>query len=74
MDDHLDKKNYLTEWEFSDGRLLLRVDENSSPEELEDEAEFWLNEARDSLIPDTHKQAIMKACRWMMMIAEENGS
>lgn len=70
---------FLMEWWFKDDHgvdvcLQLRADENSSPDELEDEAEYWMTQARVSGLEGAHKKAVMEAVRWLMTVAEKNGS
>lgn len=68
------------EWEYdwplpdypdNKGKWNLKVDENSYPEEIEAEIEYWMNEVRVWGSSDIHGKAIMSAIRWMSSLLAE---
>ena len=66
--------NFITEWWFKDSvgrdqRILLRVDENSSPDDIEREMEYWYTQY-SSLPSCNDKKAIMAAYQWMSALLE----
>ena len=67
--------DYISDWWFKDDQdndfaLKLKVDDNSSLEELELEGEYWMHELRASSIDGAHKRAIMSAIRWITTLME----
>jgi hypothetical protein len=58
---------------FGPSVLYLRVDEDSSEQELEDEIGYWLSEIKLYEIDGDDKKAIMDAVKWMMYLLERYG-
>jgi hypothetical protein len=65
---------YKTQWGYVENGvekfLLLRVDDDSTQEELEDESEYWFDQIRSYDIDDFMKSEVMKAIRWITMLME----
>ena len=77
LDAGYDKSIYKTEWwyKFSDGTdfwLLLRVDDESTTDEIEAEMEYWYEMRRAAHEDDA--KAIMAAIRWMTGILASKDS
>jgi hypothetical protein len=47
---------------------FLKVDEDSSPDELEAEIEYWMDQIRTYQIDGWAKKSLMAAIRWMTML------
>jgi hypothetical protein len=68
-------KKFKMEWWFKsdigkDVCIFLRVDEDSSSDELEAEIEYWMTQLRVYGIEGAEKKGIMGAVRWMMSLLD----
>jgi predicted nucleotidyltransferase len=71
----MSKSTYKTEWEYEDdwggtSRLLLRIDDESSEQEIEDEIEYWMTQIMLFEIEGAQRKAIMAFIRWTQMLLE----
>ncbi len=56
---------YKTEWKYGSDKILLKINSESSSEEVELEMEYWMDQIRSYSPPAEHKEGIMSAIRWM---------
>lgn len=47
----------------------LRVDETSTPEEVEAEVEYWMNEISTYGVEGKYRSALLQAIKWMNSLA-----
>jgi hypothetical protein len=65
-----------TRWPSRDGKYfhLLRVDESSSIEELEEEVEYWSLQIATYSIDGEERASLLRAIKWMNELAAEKQS
>lgn len=55
-----------THWPISKGYgLTLKIDETSTPAEIEREVEYWMNQLFTYDVPDPDRACILQAIKWM---------
>ena len=45
--------------------IILRVDENSSEGEIEEEVDYWMSQVSTLAIEGEHRALILQAVKWM---------
>lgn len=60
-----------THWPMRNGDFsyILRVDENSSVEEIEAEVEYWMHQIVINDVQGEHRSCILQAIGWMNGLA-----